>query len=105
MVEKRSALSRWCCRHFRRFRKIEEGNARRSDFYASHRERIAAYQVEEFNRVWRTAVAHVPHFRTLQQARRLPSQFATLEEIAGSVPRDTDARELATLKKIAGMGR
>jgi len=82
----RSSVSRWCCRRLRRFRDIEGENARRSDFYASHRERIAAHQVEKFNRMWRSAVVHVPHYRTMQQARRLPSQFATLEEIADRVP-------------------
>lgn len=36
--------------------------------------------------MWQSAVAHVPHYRTMQQVRCLPTEFATLEEIADRVP-------------------
>lgn len=73
-------------RHLPRFRRarrvLQEIGARET----WTRDEIEAWQLERLNRVWQHARVHVPHYRELQAARRLPDRFASLAEFTQTVP-------------------
>ena len=50
------------------------------------RSNIEGLQLERVNTVWRHAVAHVPYYRELRAARRLPARFSNLDEFRSCVP-------------------
>lgn len=50
------------------------------------RDWIRARQLNRLNRLWSHAVAHVPHYRALQQEVDLPPQFESIEAFTRGVP-------------------
>lgn len=50
------------------------------------REEIEAFQLERLNALWEHAARHVPYYRQLGTALRLPQRFSSLEQFQHSVP-------------------
>jgi len=50
------------------------------------RAEIDTYSLERLNALWDHAIGHVPYYRDLAAAPRLPARFASLDEFRALVP-------------------
>jgi phenylacetate-CoA ligase len=69
-----------------RFRKAARALAALEERESWPRARIEALQLERVNALWAGAAAHVPYYRRLAEAQRLPPRFAGLDEFRRLVP-------------------
>ena len=73
-------------RYLPRFAKADRALAALAEHEAWSRDQIADYQLHAINALWKSAVASVPYYESLQRSRRLPSSFDDLEHFRESVP-------------------
>ena len=73
-------------RYLPRFRNLHRELDRMAARESWTREQLQAWQLERINRVWRHAIEHVPHYRSLRSDLSLPSEFGSISEYTSRVP-------------------
>lgn len=73
-------------RHLPRFRRVYRELATLEARERWSRPEIETFQLDRLNRLWGHAVGHVPYYRTLRTASRLPERFSSLQEFRSTVP-------------------
>ncbi|MEO1631440.1 MAG: hypothetical protein AAFU38_11735 [Bacteroidota bacterium] len=73
-------------RHLPRFRAARAALAVMEERERWVRSDIEAFQLERLNQVWAHARSHIPYYRQLAQAHRLPDRFVSLAEYVHRMP-------------------
>ncbi|MEL6895207.1 MAG: hypothetical protein AAFP90_03815 [Planctomycetota bacterium] len=69
-----------------RFRRASESLAEMADRESWDRDRIAAFQLERINRVWKHARQSVPFYQAHRTGAEFPDVFASLQQYTDTVP-------------------
>ena len=72
--------------HLPRFRNLSRELDRLATRESWTRNQLRDWQLECINRVWRHAIHHVPHYRTLYREHKLAPEFDSIEQYTSEVP-------------------